>query len=154
MKTNWCFLKKAVSVCPGFCAFPLRSSPAPLCLLSVCLSLPLRLSAILPANFIGRSCAHRSHMALISQVSPSCVHYRNCPQGGQSLPRVFFFYLWVKYLRSIQFLDGDPAFVLPALLQSLKRLIEEISDSNLCRKIHDNWIYIYSCLYRTIKCIL
>lgn len=91
MKTNWCFLKKAVSVCPGFCAFPLRSSPAPLCLLSVCLSLPLRLSAILPANFIGRSCAHRSHMALISQVSPSCVHYRNCPEGGQSLPRVFFF---------------------------------------------------------------
>lgn len=138
MKTNWCFLKKAVSVCPGFCAFPLRSSPAPLCLPSVSLSLPLRLSAILPANFIWRSCAHRSHMALISQVSPSCVHYRNCPEGVQSLPRVFFSSVSEIFEYSVFRWRRDPAFVLPALIQSPRRLIEEINDSNFCRKIHDN----------------
>lgn len=64
-------------------------------------------------------------MALISQVSPSCVHYRNCPEGGQSLPRVFFSSVSETFEEySVFRWRRDPAFVLPALIQSLRRLIE------------------------------
>lgn len=76
--------KTFVSGSPGLCLFPPQWSPA---------HFPPSVSLTnwaLPTNFTER-CAHRSHMALISHVSPPSVHYRNCQRADRLKSRNCFY---------------------------------------------------------------